>query len=56
MRALKHILWLIKMYSTYNTGRPAQFDGSNTFCKLGIPSVGMAPMEQTYWETVITSN
>lgn len=28
---------------TYSTGRPVQFEGSNTFNKQGIPSVGMAP-------------
>lgn len=47
MRALKHIFWSIKVFATYNTGRPTQFDGSNTFSKLGIPSVGMAPVEKT---------
>lgn len=33
----------LKMALTHNAGRPAQFDGSNTFNKQGIPSVGMAP-------------
>lgn len=33
----------MKKKSTYSSGRPLQFDGSNTFNKQGIPSVGMAP-------------
>lgn len=30
-------------FLTYKRGRPVQFDGSNTFNKHGMPSVGMAP-------------
>jgi len=30
---------------TYKEGRPLHVDGSNTFNKQGIPSVGKAPAE-----------